>query len=665
MALFMSADITDKEVAYIKQLAPDGCEVRLIVNHYKPLLGDVHFYESGTPDGLVKQLLENLENDQPCFVIDDMKSGVKGCKSIAEYIRTIHPEWDCEITEINSDTSGDPTVIEYIRNINTASKATRLLCCSPSVTSGVSIENGHFQQIYAFINGILTVSNASQAIARVRGAESINVWVAEKGLIYSADRSLFPEQIKGYYQRNYEANSKHILAFGVQYDPLKDEWDSPHFNLYCKYAAYRNNCMARLRERLKERLIDEGYQVIPVIANVDESDKTDDNLAGAWNQLELEHAYAVGGATVLTDEQLQALENTTLTPSQKLNVEKTYLLKNFGQELIDSTVFAHSSGVVLTGFPAMVLKDRRGEYRKQLEAFYLLTSGIETAITKDLKAEQRQLDHGLGRFAGDVQYFTRQRKARDFLGLHKFLNPESWWSPADFANLALKAKKHASRLKDTLNLAVQKITPGQIFGELMRQLGLELNAEWAPDLTPEGKRYKLRQINPDSWAAALMYVRYRLELKGENFHLLTAPPTAGLQPIISDHPPGDFYNEVLRGGDQVLSYTGQVFEAVPVPDFSANNFGEPSNPQPVKSGSDRVLVKEAKHTPITHSVQQGEVSMPSPTVLGRAVEILTRCGDWLQGYFYVGRKGDRHQLSDRSGFRGIFVADDEFRFATG
>jgi len=56
---------------------------------------------------------------------------------------------------------------------------------------------------------------------------------------------------------------------------------------------------------------------------------------------------------------------------------------------------------------------------------------------------------------------------------------------------------------------------------------------------------------------------------------------------------------------------------------------------------------------------------PQPSALGRAVEILTRCGQWLQGYFYVDRKGDRHQLADRTGYRGIFVTDDEFRFAAG
>jgi hypothetical protein len=576
MALFMSADITDKEVAYIKQLAPDGCPVRLIVNNYEPQLGKVNFDESEKSDGLIEELLRDLESGQSRFVIDDMKGGVNGSLSIAEYIRTVHPEWADEIVEINSDTSGDPKIIEYLKNINTASLSTRLLCCSPSVVSGVSIENGHFSQVYGFFNGVMTVSHASQALARVRGAEAIQVWAADKGVIYSADRSLFPEQIKGYYQRNYEANSKHILAFGVQYDALKDEWDSPHFDLYCKYAAYRNNCMDKLRARLKERLTDEGYQVFLTAAG--SSDKAKEGLQDAWTHLEIGHAHAVAQANILTDAQLEALENVTLTPNQKLDVEKTYLLKSFGQELIDNMVFEHSSGEVLKGWPAIVLKDKRGEYRKQLEAFYLLTSDVEIALAKDLRAEERQLDYGAGRFAGDVRWFTRQRKSREFLGLHEFLNPESWWGPADFADLAHKAKKNAGRLKDALGFAVQKMTPGQIFGELMGQLGLELDKRWAPEPSNAGRRYKFRQINPTSWRYAQMYLRYRDSLlqPQEEYFESSVPAESG---VCADHPSVDFYSEGLGGGDQGLSHEGQGTEVVSSPHFFVGDLDEKSTTQ--------------------------------------------------------------------------------------
>lgn len=49
----------------------------------------------------------------------------------------------------------------------------------------------------------------------------------------------------------------------------------------------------------------------------------------------------------------------------------------------------------------------------------------------------------------------------------------------------------------------------------------------------------------------------------------------------------------------------------------------------------------------------------------RAVEILTRTGDWLRGYFYLGRRDKRHRIADSGGYRGIFVDENEFRFVDG
>lgn len=663
MALFMSADVTDKEIAYIQQLAPAGCPVRLILNHYQPDLGDVYFYESNTPDAVIESLIKDLEAGEPRFVIDDMRTGVRGCQSIAEYVRQVHPEWASEIVEINADTSSDPEIIEYLRNINTASTTTKLLCCSPSVVSGVSIENGHFTEVYAFLNGVMTVSHASQAIARVRGAEAINVWAAEEGLIYAGDRSLFPEQIKGYYKRNYESNCKHLLAFSVQYDALKDEWDSPHFALYCKYAAYRNLCMEGLRSRLKQRLEDEGYEILSVAAGQSEVVKA--GLQTAWTNLEISHAHAVADANILTECQLESLENTTLTPEQKLDVEKTYLLKSFGQELIDDMTFEHKSGEVLTGFAGMVLKDKRGEYRKQLEAFYLLTTDAGVAISKDMKAEQRQLAHGHGRFAGDVRWTTRARKAREFLGLQNFLDPESWFGPIDFADLAEKAKKHMGRLKDALGFSVAKMSGGQVFAELMGQLGLDFVKKDAPRLTQTGRRYKLRQISAESWHNAQLYVSYRDSLNQD----LETQPEDVAQPVTPsevsdvvvkkvrhklDHPSGNYSSEVGGGGDPGLDHTGQVLAVVQLPSFLPDDFEEkttviPDVAVPVHPATDA----QKPSTNVPRDTAGIGLVMP-----GTLVECLGRIGRWTVKYC----TGVIAKIADRYGDE-LIVSTKDLRLA--
>jgi hypothetical protein len=515
-AILLSADITQRDIDYVRQLAPKNCPVRLIVNHYKPPRGTVLFDESEKPDGQIERLLEDLENNIPCFVVDDIKNGVRGCKSIAEYVRTIHPEWADQIVEINSDTSGDPEIIQFLKNINQASMKVRLVCCSPSVVSGISITNGRFNAgVYAFLNGILTVSDASQAIARVRGAITINVWAAEQGLIKAANGSIDPTEIKGWYQRNYRANVQHILSFGMEYDPLTHEWDSPHFELFCKISAYRNLCMLRLRERLKTRLEEEGYTL--VCGQDNGSDMTKRGLTESWTKIELEEAHAVANANILPDEKLQTLSESaeSLTPEEKLDIQKTLLLKWFGQSLIDSMVFTHKeSGETLTGFAAMHLKNARDVYRKQLEAFYNLRADEGEVIARDVGREKAQLQHG-DRFAGDVRWRTNQRKTRIDLGLSKFLKPDEWYSPADFEALAAFAKQHALVVKDVLNLSVEKLSAGQIYGELMNQIGLGLTKQWATDKGGKKQRYKLRRINQTDWQYAQLYVAHKEALKAE------------------------------------------------------------------------------------------------------------------------------------------------------
>jgi hypothetical protein len=555
MALFMSADVTQRDIDYLKALAPEGCPVRLIVNEYKPERGIAYFDTSDDPDGKIEELLMTLEEGTPCFLIDDIKNGVKGCKSIAEYVRTIHPEWSSKIVEINSDTSGDPFIIDYLKNINEASKETLLLACSPSVVSGISIENGHFGGVFALLNGILTVSDASQAIGRVRGAEEINLWAAEEGLAYEANGSTDPDEIKDWYRRNYEANCKHLLSFRAEYEPITGEWGSPHFDLFCKNAAYRNLCMKRLRERLQTRLIDEGYDLI--IQEDAGSDMVKDALKDCWHKIELAEAYAIANANILSEAELEALQfkTTPLTPEEKLDLQKTLLLKWFGQELIDATTYEHDSGAVLTGYAAMALKNERGVYRQQLENFYLLASDEGEAIGKDIAAEMNQLKHNQGRFPGDIRWRSRQRKARAWLGLPQFLNPEKWYEPNDYRAMGQKAKSKAAMIKDCLNLTVDNISDGQIFGEFMSQLGLELDKEWAT-VKPGQRRFKRRRISASSWKFTQMYVRYQEQIKAER-EASTSPQLSHEEVCQSDHPPQNIYTEsFFRGG--VITESSQV-----------------------------------------------------------------------------------------------------------
>jgi hypothetical protein len=315
--------------------------------------------------------------------------------------------------------------------------------------------------------------------------------------------------------------------------------------------------MTKLGERLKAKLEGEGWEV--VLTSSGSSDMVEKGLTEAWSKIEIDYAEAVAASPVFSDDELEQIQNSgkAPTPEEKKSLEKTFMLKSFGQDLIDATTFEHKeTGKVLTGFAAMLLKNERGVYRQQLDNFLLLTSEVGESIARDLAEEAKQLQHNEGRFPADIRWRTRQRKAREFLGLDKFLDPEKWYEPRDYADMAAKAKELAPMVKDALNLSVEKINGGQIFGELMQQLGLELEKKWA-EVKPGQKRFKRRRISAESWKFAQMYLTYRESLKAEaaNDEEIVVEPVAADVSVnlqdehLPDHPPLSLYTEpIFRGG---------------------------------------------------------------------------------------------------------------------
>lgn len=514
IVLCMSADTTQKEIDYIKAVTPEGTPVRLIINKYQPKRPDIHLDISPTPEGLLNLLVEKLKAGINCFVLDDMKDGVRGCKSIAEYVRQQLKDISDLTLEIHSDSMDDPNVQEFVQSADKKSEQYRFVVTSPSIISGISLKNQRFVHgVFAFCNGILGDREIKQFLNRVRGAEDIYMWIAEKGYPPRGVNPdlVTPKEIHDYYQRNYAANSKHILSLKTDYDPITNEWTSPHFELFVKNLSYKLITMKHLRHFTIEHLKEIGYGIIEQQFIPDGGTKEiAEKLKNIWGTIDLKEAEAIASARILSDAEMEAIQHSgeDIPPELKPSYLKTRLLQIFGQDLIDATTFEHKSGKELTGFAAMALKNKRGDYARHLENFYLLNQDIGEAIARDYGAEARQLKVSGERFPGDIRWNASKRKGWEFLGLLEFLNPDKWWEPKDFEQMGNTAKKYHHRVRDTLSLKVENITNGQIFGELMHQIGLELETKKA-----DGQKWKYRRISPESWNFAQMYLAHKEAIK--------------------------------------------------------------------------------------------------------------------------------------------------------
>ena len=190
-----------------------------------------------------------------------------------------------------------------------------------------------------------------------------------------------------------------------------------------------------------------------------------------------------------------------------------------------------STGTVLTGFPALYLKDDGGKWYWQLKQFYYLLDDSNEAKRSDRASEKQQEFHGL-RFAGDVRWDARKRECRKHLKLDKFLNLE-WNHHTDYEQLAKIAKKHFSQVKDCIGLLVRKLKPSQIYTELISQLGLKVESKQVRKRSPSGesKTVRTKRINPSSWQLAQMFITHQKELRlqratnnQDQYSTVTPPP---------------------------------------------------------------------------------------------------------------------------------------------
>jgi hypothetical protein len=531
-AAYMSADISQKEIDYIIAIAPPNAKIELVVNDYKPKKGTLKFSTDGKPDSAIKKLLTDLDNGVPCFLLDDFKNGYRGCKTIAEFIRKERPDLASRIVEINGDTSEEEEIKDYVKQINEASVNTMLLSCSPSIISGISLTNGRFNKgVYGIINGILTPNNGSQGFARIRGAENISVWVASSGINYEASRATTPSEVDKYYQDNYTARNKILLTYQPEYNPMKQEWHSPHWQLFCQNSALKNLEMRRLRYWYQQKLIDDGYELIETGFGVDASG-IGDSLKEIAGQLKLQEILQISDAKDLSFHEVQQLsdksnsgENLTLEERQQLT--KYHLIDTFGDELIAGATTKTPTGEELFGLDAIAFMNHRNGLENSMKRFYR-NFHQETAdiASSDTYIENRQqnlrpdIPECNKRFPKDIKWQLRERKLWEFLDFKSYLDPNKEYYPEDYQPLIDKVRKYIEPIKQATGYNFEKTKDGQIIDICYGMNGLRLSSQ---QKRVDGSVIRVKRITQASWDFAQKFVQHQLVRK-QDFQGVTTPP---------------------------------------------------------------------------------------------------------------------------------------------
>lgn len=102
----------------------------------------------------------------------ELSSDVESVNEIAAEFGMINPK---DMLLIHSENKADHAQAAFLANPNKESKKYRLVIHSPVISSGVSIENSHFDSVFAIFCNVIAPNEMLQTIGRVRKAKEIFV----------------------------------------------------------------------------------------------------------------------------------------------------------------------------------------------------------------------------------------------------------------------------------------------------------------------------------------------------------------------------------------------------------------------------------------------------------------------------------------------------------
>lgn len=166
----LDAHLSRATAELISRFCPDK-PVTIHFNHYEPgSARQLYFHDN--PESLQMAAMQELEQGRAVYLAFNAK---KEAYKTYTALSLAFPEK--KGLYISSDNSGDKDNQAFFNNVNDVSKRYDYLVCTPSVSTGVSIDNGHFDFVGGVFNAqVNTANDCMQALGRVRNHPILHVY---------------------------------------------------------------------------------------------------------------------------------------------------------------------------------------------------------------------------------------------------------------------------------------------------------------------------------------------------------------------------------------------------------------------------------------------------------------------------------------------------------
>jgi hypothetical protein len=433
-----SADISNAEIDYFRELHPEA-SLYLAVNEHVKSGYQVKFIKSNDDSAAIAEIIADVREGKRLMISTDSKNKAE---AIAKTISTL--SLDLRVMLITSDSSGGETESSFIEHINEQVKHWDILIASPSLATGVSIEVNHFDRVYGLFEGVLTDTDISQALARVRQPIDRVVWCNPTGTSFSrVDRSASPTAIANTLKvtRSIEIS---LIRTSLQPDiiPFVNtgySWnDNPHLDLFCRVEARQNQAMWNLAENLIHLLRHEGHHVEIIDADAP-TDGIKQIIQEAKQAIKADRTAAICASQILSGKDLQELDRQERkTPEDRTICEASRLAEFYCVETLT---------------PELIEFDNSGRARSSLRELESLLNP-ETATDSDIRQIERQSSFHVAGTAWDIPCHELRRLVREKSGLLALLNPDAEYSSDDLQEFADFCRAHSTQIKQVLNLSI-------------------------------------------------------------------------------------------------------------------------------------------------------------------------------------------------------------------
>ena len=359
---------------------------------------------------------------------------------------------------IASDNAGDDANQAFFNDVNLESQKYDYIICTPSVSTGVSIDNGHFD----FVGGIFqahinTANDCMQALGRVRGKTVRHVYCEKRRASHPLDADTISARWLATHQ--HDLSLMNLTNEGAQV-LMNDDYEA----LCLSVTQSRNASLNNFYQQFALLSLHEGIDLVYALDAPDtDTRRLFKQLKQAFVQAE---AKEVGEATLSeTAIALRALINKSRkTMDDTRSVKKQTLIDFYNLDKQDTENIASLASI-----------DNDGRFKRQVQTLELALGDEELARTRFLSQTE-----GGAQFAADITHFACLQQLYQYIITLLHLNsPQGLLSTADFHYSAetLKARgfiEYMEANRDVLKGLIPLPTTAQLERDPIRFIGLLL-----------------------------------------------------------------------------------------------------------------------------------------------------------------------------------------------